>query len=150
MSIVLIDAGGISGSPEDPAWRTIVLGFCTLDAIILIPLVYAWRCHRAGLWIGAREVVIKGPFHTWKIPIAEATNFEPGYQHVLFPSFVGELLFPCPVLRNSRRSRIGVWALHEFTFRTFFHDELKGFEPVCRQLNELLVAARDFARGSPG
>jgi hypothetical protein len=99
-------------------------------------LALAWRVARSGLWIGRREVVIRGPFATVRIDRDAAVTFSPGLQGH------GGNGVPCPLLtvRGDGRTRAaGVWALGRRNVWFRYGRIAAELEPLCDELNRLLT-----------
>jgi hypothetical protein len=95
-------------------------------------LLFARRIGRAGLWMGPAGLVVRGPLRTWEIPGNAAVSFSPGVQ----PSYGNGT--PCPILKRSDGSTIGVWALGREGLVWRFGTYLEELQPLCDELNFLL------------
>lgn len=112
---------------------TPVIGGAVFFLAFAVPSAWlAWRISRAGLWIGADGILIRGPLRTWRIRQSEAVRFVPGVQ-----SGPGNGT-PCPMLERVKGAEVGVWALGIEGLIWKFDEYLEELEPLCGQLNELL------------
>jgi|ERR1700722_3346982 len=104
--------------------------------VALLSLLYARRLARAGLFVSAEAVTIRGPLFTRTVSLADAQSFVPGVQ----PSFGNGT--PCPMLERKGNHPLGVWALGREGFVSGYSKYLKELQPLCDQLNELLHSAQ--------
>jgi hypothetical protein len=130
-------------------------GYVTLGAlyfgIAALGLVFARRVAKAGVWIGSEGIVVRGPFRTQSVRLADAETFVPGLQ-----GGAGNGT-PCPTLKRKGGRAVGVWALGRRNI-VFRYQRLFGeIQPLCDELNELLATVQSAspsgqaARGlSPG
>lgn len=101
-----------------------------------IGLLLAHRVYASGLWIGAGGVVVRGPLHTWKVPLAEADSFAGGVQ----PGMGNGT--PCPLLLTRDGGKIGIWTLGREGLIFHYGRYLEELEPLCEELNGLLSTVR--------
>jgi hypothetical protein len=99
-------------------------------------MAFAGRVAMAGLWIGPDGIVVRGPFRTQSVSIADAGVFVPGLQ-----GGAGNGT-PCPVLERKVGRPVGVWALGRrnvvFRYRRLFAE----IQPLCDELNALVETLR--------
>jgi hypothetical protein len=104
--------------------------------IAALGLALAGRIAKAGLWIGPDGIVVRGPFRTQSVSIADAGVFTPGLQGAANNGT------PCPVLARKDGRPVGVWALGRRNI-WFRYDRLAGeIQPLCDELNELVTTVR--------
>jgi hypothetical protein len=124
-------------------------GYVALGAlyfgIAALGLVLARRVARAGVWIGPEGIVVRGPFRTQWVRLADAETFVPGLQ-----GGAGNGT-PCPTLKRRGGRAVGVWALGRRNI-VFRYQRLFGeIQPLCDELNELLTTMQSAAPpGPPG
>jgi hypothetical protein len=124
-------------------------GYVALGAlyfgIAALGLVFARRVATAGVWIGPQGVVVRGPFRTQSVGLADAETFVPGLQ-----GGAGNGT-PCPTLERRGGRAVGVWALGRRNI-VFRYQRLFGeIQPLCDELNELLKTMQSAAPlGPPG
>jgi hypothetical protein len=107
--------------------------YCGIGAI---GLVLARRVARAGVWIGSDGIVIRGPFRTSAIALADAGRFVPGLQGR------GGNGVPCPLLGRRGRDAVGVWALGRRNVWFRYARMCEELAPLCDDLNELVADLR--------
>jgi hypothetical protein len=90
------------------------------------------RVARCGLWIGADELVVRGPLRTWHVAAGCAEGFEPGV------TGSGNRM-PCPVLTRTDGRPVGVWALGSDALTFGYRRALMDMHPLCEALNGLLA-----------
>jgi hypothetical protein len=95
-------------------------------------MALAGRVAKAGVWIGPDGIVVRGPFRTQSVSIADARDFVPGLQ-----GGAGNGT-PCPMLERRHGRPVGVWALGRrnvvFRYRRLFGE----IQPLCDELNEMV------------
>lgn len=99
-------------------------------------MALAWRVARAGVWIGADGIVVRGPFRTRTIALADAVGFAPGLQGR------GGNGTPCPMLECSGQRPVGVWALGRRNIWFRYQRLCQEIQPLCDQLNLLIAHMR--------
>jgi len=108
--------------------------------IAALGIVFARRVASAGVWIGPDGIIVRGPFRTQSVSVAEAQGFVPGLQ-----GGAGNGT-PCPTLERRNGRPVGVWALGRRNW-VFHYQRLFGeIQPLCDELNDLLRAVQS---GSP-
>ncbi len=124
-----------NGNPHNTTGGDIGFGVFVLgiDAFLV---VCARRLSRAGLLMSRDGVVVRGPFKTWAVPLADAESFEPGVQAG------GGNGTPCPMLKRKNGGAIGVWALGHEGVVWRYRQYLRDLEPLCDELNAVLGAVR--------
>jgi hypothetical protein len=130
--LVLIP-GRIPAHGSAAATIVLIVFYCGIGSV---GLVLAYRVARAGVWIGPDGIVIRGPFATQSITLADAGQFAPGLQGR------GSNGAPCPMLERRGRRPAGVWALGQrnIWFRyARISDEIR---PLCDELNKLVAVQR--------
>ena len=123
-----IPAGG-------PAGETVALIAFYLG-IGAIGLVLACRVARAGVRIGPHAIVIRGPFMTHSVALADAGRFVSGLQGR------GGNGVPCPMLERHGRAAAGVWALGRRNIWFRYARISQELQPLCDELNALLATLR--------
>jgi hypothetical protein len=118
-------------------------GYVALGAlyfgIAVLGLVFARRVAKAGVWIGPEGIVVRGPFRTKSVRLADAETFVPGLQ-----GGAGNGT-PCPTLKRRGGRAVGVWALGRRNI-VFRYQRLFGeIQPLCDELNELLMTVQSAA-----
>ncbi len=96
------------------------------------------RLARCGLWIGSEGIVVRGPLRTRRLTVQDVERIEPGVQR---PGDAGNGT-PCPILRLADGSAVGVWALGTEGLRSGYRRHLEDMQPMCDQLNQLLISAK--------
>ncbi len=99
-------------------------------------LLVAVRVARAGVSIEPGAVVVRGPFVTRVVAIADAMTFVPGLQGGWGNGT------PCPTLKRRSGRPVGVWALGQRNIVFRYQRLFKEIQPVCDELNELVKSAR--------
>jgi hypothetical protein len=122
-------------------------GYVALGALYFgiagLGLVFARRVATAGVWIGPEGIVVRGPFRTQSVRLADAQAFVPGLQ-----GGAGNGT-PCPTLKRRGGRAVGVWALGRRNI-VFRYQRLFGeIQPLCDELNELLTAVQSAAPLGP-
>jgi hypothetical protein len=115
-------------------------GYVVLGAlyfgIAALGLIFARRVATAGVWIGSEGIVVRGPFRTQSVRLADAQTFVPGLQ-----GGAGNGT-PCPTLKRRGGRAVGVWALGRRNI-VFRYQRLFGeIQPLCDELNELLTTVQ--------
>jgi hypothetical protein len=125
---------------KNPRWHRTVWENLALAlfffGVALLSLLYARRLARAGLFVSADGVTIRGPLFTRTVSLADAQSFVPGIQ----PSFGNGT--PCPMLERKGGHALGVWALGREGFISGYSKYLEDLQPLCDQLNELIRSAQ--------
>jgi hypothetical protein len=102
--------------------------------IAALGMAFAGRVAKAGVWIGPDGIVVRGPFRTRSVSLADAEAFVPGLQ-----GGAGNGT-PCPMLKRRDGRPVGIWALGRrnlvFRYRRLFQE----IQPLCDELNELVRA----------
>jgi hypothetical protein len=122
-------------------------GYVVLGAlyfgIAALGLVLARRVATAGVWIGPEGIVVRGPFRTRSVRLADAETFVPGLQGG------GGNGTPCPTLKRRGGRAVGVWALGRRNI-VFRYQRLFGeIQPLCDELNQLLANVQSAAPLGP-
>ncbi|MGH2867053.1 MAG: hypothetical protein ACRDNK_05715 [Solirubrobacteraceae bacterium] len=104
-----------------------------------VGLVLAARVARAGIWIGADGIVVRGPFRTQSVALDNAARFVPGLQGR------GGNGTPCPMLEREDQRAVGVWALGRRNIWFRYHRLCEEIQPLCDELNELVGTLRSGA-----
>jgi hypothetical protein len=118
-----------------PAPETIVL-VAFYFGVGAVGLALARRVARAGVWVGLDGIVIRGPFRTQTVALADAGRFAPGLQGR------GGNGVPCPMLACHGRGVAGVWALGRRNIWFRYSRLCEELEPLCDGLNQLVDALR--------
>jgi hypothetical protein len=130
---LLFTSGGLDGSKTLGDYVGLVVLYFGIGAL---GMVFAGRVAKAGLWIGSDGIVVRGPFRTHSVPIADAQAFVPGLQ-----GGAGNGT-PCPMLERRDGRPVGVWALGRrnvvFRYQRLFAE----IQPLCDELNQLVTALR--------
>jgi hypothetical protein len=100
--------------------------------IAAVGIAFAGRVANAGVWIGPDGVVVRGPFRTHSVSIADAEVFVPGLQ-----GGAGNGT-PCPTLTRTHGRPVGVWALGRRNFVFRYQRLFQEIQPLCDELNALL------------
>jgi hypothetical protein len=108
--------------------------------IAALGIVLAVRVAISGLWIGSDGIVVRGPFRTRAIPLADAELFAPGLQGK------GGNGTPCPMLERRGGRAVGVWALGRRNIWFRYQRLCQEIQPLCDELNDLV---RTLRSGSP-
>ena len=104
--------------------------------LALIGLAIAARVARAGVSIKGDRIVVRGPFMTRTVQIADARSFIPGLQGAWGNGT------PCPTLKRRAGRPVGVWALGRRNI-VFRYQRLFGeLQPLCDELNGLVKSLR--------
>jgi hypothetical protein len=96
----------------------------------------ARRVARAGVRIADDGIVIRGPFRTQSVTLAEAERFAPGLQGR------GGNGVPCPILARHSQGAAGVWALGQRNIWFRYRRVCLELQPLCDDLNGLVDALR--------
>jgi hypothetical protein len=104
--------------------------------IAALGMGFAGRVAKAGLWIGPDGIVVRGPFRTRSVSIADAQAFVPGLQ-----GGAGNGT-PCPMLERRDGRPVGVWALGRRNIVFRYQRLFAEIQPLCDELNELVTALR--------
>jgi hypothetical protein len=104
--------------------------------IAALGIAFAGRVAKAGLWIGANAIVVRGPFRTQSVALDDAELFAPGLQGR------GGNGVPCPMLGRRDGPAVGVWALGRRNVWFRYRRICQEIEPLCGELNELVAALR--------
>lgn len=99
-------------------------------------LLLGWRVARSGLWIGADGIVVRGPFRTRSVALADAGRFAPGLQGR------GGNGTPCPMLQRTGTRAVGVWALGRRNIWFRYERLCREIQPLCDELNQLIARVR--------
>ena len=115
-------------------------GYVIVAAVYLglavLGLAIAARVARAGVSIDRDGIIVRGPFMTRTVPIADAKAFIPGLQGAWGNGT------PCPTLKRKAGRPVGVWALGRRNV-VFRYQRLFGeIQPVCDELNQLVKSLR--------
>jgi hypothetical protein len=116
-----------------PAPESVVL-IAVYFGVGAVGMTLARRVARAGVWIGLDGIVIRGPFRTQTVALADAGRFAPGLQGR------GGNGVPCPMLTCHRRGAAGVWALGRRNIWFRYSRLCDELEPLCDGLNQILDA----------
>jgi hypothetical protein len=123
------------------------LGAAAFAALFLIGgagcVLLGVRMLRAGLWIDADGITVRGALKTTRVPLRVAEGFYPrdlGYGGAVRTT-VGV------TLRRRRGRDLVVWAMRhgEFTGKAHRAKALARWQPVCDELNSLLATYPDVA-----
>ena len=125
-------AGGVAGVIAGVVYLGVLAGGIAL----------ARRIARAGLWIDATSIVVRGPFRTWSVAPGEAGVFAPGLQGA------GGNGVPCPLLSRADRRAVGVWALGRRNIWFRYQRVCQEIEPLCAELNALIARLQSPARSA--
>jgi hypothetical protein len=104
--------------------------------IAAVGLVFAARVARAGLWIAADGIVVRGPFRTQSVALDDAARFSPGLQGA------GGNGTPCPMLERRDRRAVGVWALGRRNMWFRYQRVCQEIQPLCDELDALVRTLR--------
>jgi NADH:ubiquinone oxidoreductase subunit K len=96
------------------------------------------RLARAGLWMSADGIVVRGPLKTWRVSAQAVERFEPS---VAGPGNGT----PCPTLTRTDGRPIGVWALGSEALTLTYRQHLDDMDPLCEELNRLLATIQASA-----
>jgi hypothetical protein len=130
-----VPAGGLTAGTA-----IVVALYC---AVAAIGVVLAIRVARAGVWIGASGVVIRGPLRTQLVPLADAGRFEPGLQGR------GGNGVPCPMLARRGRPAVGIWALGQRNIWFRYARVCEELTPMCGELNAVVGALSSELGAAP-
>jgi hypothetical protein len=119
--------------PFDAPVAATVLVIAVYFAVAGAGLALAGRVARAGVRVGAEAIVIRGPFRTQVIAVADARRFAPGLQGR------GGNGVPCPVLERRSGGQAGVWALGRRNIWFDYARMCAELQPLCDELNALVV-----------
>jgi hypothetical protein len=122
-----------TGPAQTPGQR-VLLGVISL-AVAAPGVILARRLVTTGLWIGRDGIVIRGPFSTQRVSLADADAFVPGVAGSLNGT-------PCPMLQLKPRGAIGVWALGREGVIFHYQRYLAALKPLCEELNAVLRATK--------
>jgi hypothetical protein len=125
---------GHAPSPASPG-AYVVVG-AIYFGIAALGIVFAGRVARAGLWIGANGIVVRGPFRTLSVALDDAEVFGPGLQGR------GGNGVPCPMLTRRDGRAVGVWALGRRNIWFRYRRLCQEIQPLCDELNALVEAVR--------
>jgi hypothetical protein len=112
-------------------------------AVAIACAVISVRILRAGLWIDAAGVTVRGVVKTTRVPLRAVEEFAPGNL-----GMGGAIRTTVGVTDRRRRERdLIVWAMRhgEFTGKAHRDKALARWQPLCDQLNELLSSFPDTA-----
>jgi hypothetical protein len=130
---LLFTSGGLNG----PATVSKVVGLGALYfGIAALGLVFAARVARAGVWIGADGIVVRGPFRTRSVALDDAGRFVPGLQGR------GGNGVPCPMLERHDDPAVGVWALGRRNVWFRYQRLCQEIQPLCDELDALVGTLR--------
>lgn len=118
-----------------PAAETVVL-IAFYFGIGAFGVALARRVARAGVRIGSDGIVVRGPFRTHTMALADAGRFAPGLQGR------GGNGVPCPMLTRRGRGAAGVWALGQRNIWFRYSRLCDELQPLCDDLNRLVDALR--------
>jgi hypothetical protein len=128
---------GHAPSDDGPGAYVVVVAF--YFGIAALGIVFAGRVARAGLWIGANAIVVRGPFRTWSVALDDAEVFGPGLQGH------GGNGVPCPMLKRRDGPAVGVWALGRRNIWFRYRHVCQEIEPLCGELNQVVAWMRTAA-----
>lgn len=123
-------------TPAHPSLGAYVVFGGLYFGIAAVGIVFAGRVARAGLWIGASGIVVRGPFKTCSVALDDAEGFGPGLQGR------GGNGVPCPMLTRRDGPVVGVWALGRRNIWFRYRRICQEIEPLCGELNELVALTR--------
>ncbi len=126
-----------TGSAHQTPGQRVLIGFISL-AVAAPGVVLARRLVTTGLWIGPAGIVIRGPFSTRRVSLADADIFVPGVTG-------GGNGTPCPMLQLKPRGAIGVRALGREGVIFHYQRYLAALKPLCEELNAVLRATKSGA-----
>ncbi len=129
-ALLLVRPSGVHGVGAHVAVGAFYLGIAALG------LVFAARVARAGVWLGRDGIVVRGPFRTRAVALADAGLFAPGLQGG------GGNGTPCPMLQRADRRAVGVWALGRRNVWFRYARVCQEIQPLCDELNELVASLR--------
>lgn len=104
--------------------------------IAALGVALAGRVAKAGVSIGSDRIVVRGPFRTQSVSIADAETFAPGLQ-----GGAGNGT-PCPTLNRAGGRPVGVWALGQRNYVFRYQRLFQEIQPLCDELNELVTTLR--------
>jgi hypothetical protein len=132
---------GVKFSDESVVGTALVVLF--LLAIAAACVAVGLRMRRAGLWIDAEGVTVRGPLRTTRVPLPAAEGFYPRDLGLggAVRTIVGVNL------RRRRERDVIVWAMRhgEFTAPSHRAPALARWQPLCDELNALLASFPDSA-----
>jgi hypothetical protein len=99
-------------------------------------LAVAVRVARAGVSIESDGIIVRGPFTTRVVSLADAESFVPGLQGGWGNGT------PCPTLKRRHGRPVGVWALGRRNVVFRYQRLFKEIQPRCDELNELVESQR--------
>jgi hypothetical protein len=100
--------------------------------IAALGMLLARRVANAGVRIGPDGIVVRGPFRTRRVSIADAEVFVPGLQGG------GGNGTPCPMLERRDGRPVGVWALGRRNLWFRYHRLAQEIQPLCDDLTALV------------
>ena len=100
--------------------------------IAALGMVLARRVAIAGVRIGPQAIVVRGPFRTRRVSIADAEAFVPGLQGG------GGNGTPCPMLQRRNGRPVGVWALGRRNVWFRYERLAQEIQPLCDELTKLI------------
>jgi hypothetical protein len=136
-SVVFASLMFTSGGLDRPITVSRVVGLGAFYfGIASLGLVFAVRVSRAGLWIGADGIVVRGPFRTQSVALGDAGRFVPGLQGR------GGNGVPCPMLERRDHPAVGVWALGRRNVWFRYQRLCQEIQPLCDELDALVGILR--------
>jgi hypothetical protein len=118
----------------------VVVGLIYLG-IAGLGIAFARRIARAGVSIEPDRILVRGPFTSHVVPIADVDAFVPGLQGGWGNGT------PCPMLTRTHGRPVGVWALGQRNV-VFRYGRLFGeIRPLCDQLNALVTRPQSSSPG---
>jgi hypothetical protein len=138
VTLVTAVAGVVHDSPRDLA-----LACATMALLASGLLLCAARLWRAGLWVAAEGVVVRGPLRTHRFALADVAAVHAGIQPGATNGSPGVLL----LLEDGRC--IPVWALSNEGWIWRMQRYVHAWEPVCAQLEDLIESLRRARQARP-
>ena len=126
-----------TGPAHQTQGQRVLLGLIFL-AVAAPGVVLGRRLVTTGLWIGPDRIVIRGPFSTRRVSLADADVFVPGVAG-------GGNGTPCPILQLRPGGAIGVWALGREGVIFRYQRYLAALNPLCEELNAVIEATKSGA-----